>query len=189
MLISEPYRQQQKALHDDHTKPYGVASATYAPIVAKIINNYEVQTLLDYGAGARLTLIKTISEQRLVSRKFDYRAYEPAVEMYSKTPEPAEMVACIDVLEQIEPDLLDNVLDDLKRLTQRIGLFTVSTRPAMRVLSDGRNAHLIQESAEWWLPKFTDRFSLQTFQSQKDGFLVLVSPYDSNSISAAVIDQ
>lgn len=183
MLISEAYRAQQKALHDDPTQIYGTASQVYAPVVAKIINSYQVNTLLDYGAGARLTLIKTIAEQRLVQRKFDYRAYEPAVEMYAKTPEPAEMVACIDVLEHIEPDLLDNVLDDLKRLTQRIGLFTVSIRPAIRVLSDGRNAHLIQEPAEWWLPKITDRFCLQTFQRQKDGFLVLVSPLDSISVA------
>jgi hypothetical protein len=153
-----------------------VASASYAPMVAKMIDQYKVDTLLDYGAGARLTLIKTIAEQRLVSRKFDYRAYEPAIEMYAKSPEPAEMVACIDVLEHIEPDYLDNVLNDLKRVTQKIGLFTIACGPAGKMLSDGRNAHLIQEPPEWWLPKITDRFTLQTFQRTKEGFIVLVSP-------------
>jgi hypothetical protein len=181
-LISERYRAQQKMLHDDPTKPYGTVSAAYAPIVAKLINQHQIDTLLDYGAGSRLTLIKTISEQRLVTRKFDYRAYEPAIEMYAKTPEPAEMVACIDVLEHIEPDFLDDVLNDLKRVTSRIGLFTVSCVPAGKVLSDGRNAHLIQEPPEWWLPKITDRFKLQTFQRQEGGFLVLVSPVDNHGI-------
>jgi hypothetical protein len=175
-LITEQYREQQKILHADEKNPYGVASASYAPMVARIIDQYGINTLLDYGAGSRLTLIKTISEQRLVKRKFDYRAYEPAVEMYSKTPEPAEMVACIDVLEHIEPDCLDAVLDDLKRVTINVGLFTVSCGPARKFLSDGRNAHLIQEEPEWWLPKITDRFLLQTFQRTQDGFIVLVSP-------------
>lgn len=176
-LISERYRSLQKQLHD--TTEYGVASAGYAPMVAKLIDQNNVDTLLDYGAGSRLTLIKTIAEQRLVQRKFDYRAYEPAIEMHAKTPEPAEMVACIDVLEHIEPDCLDAVLDDLKRLTLRIGLFTVSCTPAAKTLADGRNAHLIQEPPEWWLPKITDRFTLQTFQRNRGGFVVLVSPLEA----------
>ena len=166
-------------MHEDTAHPYGVASAQYAPMVAKIIDQYAVDDLLDYGAGSRLTLIKTIAEQRLSKRKFNYHAYEPAIEMYSKTPEPAEMVACIDVLEHIEPSCLDAVLDDLKRVTKKIGLFTVATVPAVKTLPDGRNAHLIIEPAEWWLPRITDRFMLQSFQRNKGGFVVLVSPMES----------
>lgn len=177
MLISERYRDQQKQMHE--TTVYGIASAQYAPMVAKVIDQYAVDDLLDYGAGSRLTLIKTIAEQRLVKRKFNYHAYEPAIEMYAKTPDPAEMVACIDVLEHIEPDCLDAVLDDLKRVTSKIGLFTIATVPAGKTLPDGRNAHLIVEPAEWWLPRLTDRFMLQSFQRNKGGFVVLVSPLES----------
>lgn len=177
MLISERYRDQQKQMHE--TTVYGIASAQYATMVAKVIDQYAVDDLLDYGAGSRLTLIKTIAEQRLVKRKFNYHAYEPAIEMYAKTPEPAEMVACIDVLEHIEPDCLDAVLDDLKRVTSKIGLFTIATVPAGKTLPDGRNAHLIVEPAEWWLPRLTDRFMLQSFQRNKGGFVVLVSPLES----------
>jgi hypothetical protein len=177
MLISERYRDQQKQMHE--TTVYGIASAQYAPMVAKVIDQYAVDDLLDYGAGSRLTLIKTIAEQRLVKRKFNYHAYEPAIEMYAKTPEPAEMVACIDVLEHIEPNCLDAVLDDLKRVTSKIGLFTIATVLAGKTLPDGRNAHLIVEPAEWWLPKLTDRFMLQSFQRNKGGFVVLVSPLES----------
>lgn len=177
MLITERYRDQQKQMHE--TTVYGIASAQYAPMVAKVIDQYAVDDLLDYGAGSRLTLIKTIAEQRLVKRKFNYHAYEPAIEMYAKTPEPAEMVACIDVLEHIEPNCLDAVLDDLKRVTKKIGLFTIATVPAGKTLPDGRNAHLIVEPAEWWLPRLTDRFMLQSFQRNKGGFVVLVSPLES----------
>lgn len=177
MLISERYRDQQKQMHE--TTVYGIASAQYATMVAKVIDQYAVDDLLDYGAGSRLTLIKTIAEQRLVKRKFNYHAYEPAIEMYAKTPDPAEMVACIDVLEHIEPDCLDAVLDDLKRVTSKIGLFTIATVPAGKTLPDGRNAHLIVEPAEWWLPRLTDRFMLQSFQRNKGGFVVLVSPLES----------
>lgn len=178
MLISEQYRAQQRQMHADKKNPYGIASAQFAPMVAKIIDQNEIDELVDYGAGSRLTLIKTISENRMVKRKFDYRPYEPAIAQYAKTPEPAEMVACIDVLEHIEPECLDDVLNDLKRLTKRIGFFTVHCGPAGKTLPDGRNAHIIQEPPEWWLPKITDRFTLQTFQRNAGGFMVLVSPLE-----------
>lgn len=173
MLISEEYRQQQKALHDEGH--YGVTAGKYAPMVCKLIEQHNVETVLDYGAGSKFTLIRAINERRLCSKAFKYIPYEPAVPAYAEAPKPAEMVVCIDVLEHIEPDLLDNVLDDLKRVTERIGLFTVSCVPASKVLPDGRNAHLIQEPPEWWLPKITDRFVLQTFQRTPDGLIVLVS--------------
>ena len=38
----------------------------------------------------------------------------------------------------------------------------------MKVLPDGRNAHLTQEPIEWWLPKLTDRFDIQTLQKVGD---------------------
>ena len=174
MLITEQYREQQKALHA--VGNYGIASAEFAPMVAKVIDGHKVKKVLDYGAGSKLTLIRTISEKRLVSAAFDYVPYEPAVPQYADAPEPAEMVVCIDVLEHIEPECLDAVLDDLKRLTERVGLFTVHCGPAGKTLPDGRNAHVIQEPPEWWLPKITDRFTLQSFQRRPAGFVVLVSP-------------
>lgn len=174
MLITEQYREQQKAMHAAGN--YGTASVECAPMVAKVIDSQNVSKVLDYGAGSKLTLIRTISEKRLAKRAFDYTPYEPAVEQYSQTPEPTEMVVCIDVLEHIEPECLDAVLDDLKRVTERLGLFTIHCGPASKMLPDGRNAHLIQEPPEWWLPKITDRFTLQTFQRTDAGFVVLVSP-------------
>lgn len=173
MLITEDYRQTQKDLHQDPN--YGTASVQYAPLVAKIINQYQVQELLDYGAG-KLRLLKTIAEKRLVEHQFRYVPYEPADDRYSDRPRPCEMVTCIDVLEHIEPDLLDNVLDDLKRITGEIGFFTVHCGPAVKHLPDGRNAHLTQEPMAWWLPKFTARFELQTVQKTGGGFWLLVTP-------------
>jgi hypothetical protein len=84
------------------------------------------------------------------------------------------MVACIDVLEHIEPACLEEVLDDLMRLTKAVGFFSVHTGPAIKTLSDGRNAHLIQQPPEWWLPKFIERFEVQTFQRVESGFYVIV---------------
>ncbi|MEO8441386.1 MAG: hypothetical protein ABI547_02790, partial [Betaproteobacteria bacterium] len=89
-------------------------------------------------------------------------------------PEPCGLVACIDVLEHIEPDLLDHVLDDLQRVVAGVGIFTVHIGAAQKVLPDGRNAHLIQQPAAWWLPKFFARFELLTFDRLPDGFWIVV---------------
>lgn len=170
-LITDDYRKQQEELHKN--PDYGRASEAYAPIVAKVINGHQVDRVLDYGAG-KGNLLKALVAQKLLDRPVKFQHYEPAREEWAFEPDPTEMVCCIDVLEHIEPHLIENVLDDLQRVTQRIGLFTVATTPAMKTLPDGRNAHLIQEEADWWLPKLMARFELHTFQRQPDGFLVLL---------------
>ena len=171
LLISDDYKRQQEYLHENTV--YGTASIEYAPLVAEIVNNLGVSELLDYGCSARCNLIKTINEKRLVKHQFKYIPYDPAVERFSETPTPTEMVACIDVLEHIEPDLLENVLNDLERVTEVVGVFTVHCGPAAKVLQDGRNAHLIQKPSEWWLPKIMERFDLQSFARTEHGFTVV----------------
>lgn len=166
-LISDEYRQLQAELHKN--KDYGVASVHFAPIVSRVCNQYGVQELLDYGAGkGRLMASLTVDHPMRI------QCYDPAIPKWADAPEPSEMVACIDVLEHIEPQKLENVLDDLKRVTKRIGLFTVATVPATKSLADGRNAHLIVEPSQWWLPKILERWELHVFQKTADGFLVVV---------------
>lgn len=169
MLISEEYRAQQTALHKNPA--YGTASVGYAPLVTQIINKLEIKDLLDYGCG-KMRLFEAFRGH--VNHKMTLQAYDPAIPERATRPVPSNMVTCIDVLEHIEPDFLDAVLDDLKDLTLFVGFFSVHCGPAMKVLPDGRNAHLIQEPPEWWLPKFIDRFELQTFQRVPNGFYVIV---------------
>jgi len=70
------------------------------------------------------------------------------------------MVVCIDVLEHIEPECIDSVLDHLKDLTERILFVTICMTSSSQWMDDGRNAHLIQEPKEWWLPKIEERFDI-----------------------------
>lgn len=171
LLISEEYREMQRELHEN--PDYGVASVGYAPLVAEVLKMVGATELLDYGAGkGRLGL--TLRQH--IQRPLKIHHYDPAVPEWSAPPEPCEFVACIDVLEHIEPHLLDNVLDDLQRVTLVAGVFTVHTQPAVKVLPDGRNAHLIQQPPRWWLSKFTDRFELVTFNRMPMGFWVGVEP-------------
>lgn len=177
MLITEEYRQQQAYLHANTT--YGVVGGEYAADVVRVMKQMQADALLDYGSGSRLSLLHGL--RGLGVADIDYRPYDPAVPEYAADPEPCELVCCLDVLEHIEPELLDNVLDDLQRLTLSVGLFSIHSRPAFKTLPDGRNAHLIQEGAAWWLPKLLERFELQSFQRRKGGFVVIVTRLDNGA--------
>lgn len=170
-LISDSYRQQQAELHA--TGSYGVVGQEFSPDVARIMKQLGTEELLDYGAGSRLSLKRGLDELGVTG--YEYRPYEPAIPEYAGEPAPSALVCCIDVLEHIEPELLDNVLDDLKRVTQGVGFFTIHTGKAGKTLSDGRNAHLIQQPADWWLPKILERWTLQSFQARPKGFAVIVT--------------
>ena len=94
---------------------------------------------------------------------FQYYPYDPAFPEYGP-PKEADLVCCIDVLEHIEEIFLDNVLNDLKKITKKLGFFTIHTGPAVKILEDGRNAHLIQKTPSWWLPKMCSKFEIKHLQ-------------------------
>lgn len=149
MLLTESYREQNKQLHKRGN--YGIKGHIYADAIAMVCASVGTTDLLDYGCGQG-TLKKALP--------FPIREYDPCIAGVDKPPEPADVVACTDVLEHIEPECLDAVLDDLRRVTRMAGFFAIDTRPAKKVLPDGRNAHLIQQGADWWFPRLYERFSV-----------------------------
>lgn len=165
MLITDAYRQEQEALHARGN--YGTASLQFGEIVSSIVEATGSKTLLDYGCGSMRNLTKVLNCD------VDYLGYDPAIPEFS-VKEPCDLVVCIDVLEHIEPDLLENVLDDLLMLTKRWAFFTVHTGPAVKTLSDGRNAHLIQKPSSWWLDRLMKRWELHRFDRTRAGFNVLL---------------
>jgi hypothetical protein len=84
--------------------------------------------------------------------------YDPCIEGLDKRPEPADVVICTDVLEHVEPKCLENVLDDLRKLTKVICFVSVCLTPAMKKYPDGQNCHLSLMDYEYWYAKFRKRF-------------------------------
>lgn len=147
MLISEAYKQQNQELHAHGD--FGVMGSRYAHIIARICETEGTRDVLDYGCG----------QQALArSMPFPVRGYDPCIPGLDAGPQPADIVSCTDVLEHVEPDCIDAVLDHLGGLTKRVAFLVIPTRPAKKFLPDGRNAHLIQQPAEWWFPKLYARF-------------------------------
>lgn len=169
-VISEDYRKLQQELHKNPN--YGVMSIQFAPLVKQFIEQRGFTSLSDYGAGKQ-NLNKTLVAEHGVS--IAYHPYDPAFPEYG-APMPADLVCCIDVLEHIEPELLDNVLDELAAITLNTGLFSIHTGAAAKHLADGRNAHLIQRPSSWWLPRLCERFEIELLNPTPGGFFVLVHP-------------
>jgi len=170
LTITEEYRKLQQELHLNPN--YGVASLHFASMVAELIQQAGIKSISDYGAGKQ-NLIKALNKAGIHP---DYRPYDPVFPEYG-SPTHADLVCCIDVLEHIEPDLIDNVLAELASITVNIGFFSIHMGPAAKVLSDGRNAHLIQKPSSWWLPKLSRHFDVMQLQSHQimgNGFWVIV---------------
>jgi hypothetical protein len=147
MLISEEYRRLNEELHRTDPTWGGGLSSWAVAWIAKL----KPATILDYGAG----------KQSLARLKgYDIRSYDPAIQKIAGPPEPADLVACFQVLEHVEPEFLDNVLDHIQRLALKHVAFTVCTELASKVLADGRNAHLIVEPVHWWLGKMLPRWDV-----------------------------
>jgi hypothetical protein len=66
---------------------------------------------------------------------------------------------------------------DLNEITENLGFFSVHMGPAAKILTDGRNAHLIQRPTSWWLPVLCEYFEilhLQWHNMMGKGFWVIV---------------
>ncbi len=129
--------------------------------VAKLVRQYGAKSVLDCGCGKR-TLWRAC--RRRFDGKVRWQNYDPCLPGLDARPAPADLVICCDVLEHVEPYCLDEVLDDLRRLSNKAVLLAVCTGPGNRNLRDGRNTHLIIESAEWWLPRILQRFKMTYFR-------------------------
>jgi hypothetical protein len=166
MLITPEYAKEQARLHN--TGNYGVTALQYGETVSGLVEMSGAKTLLDYGCGSKRSLATVLNCDVL------YQGYDAGVEAYSKDPDPAELLVCIDVLEHIEPECLDAVLKHMASKCQKLAFVTIHTGPAAKTLKDGRNAHLIQKDEAFWLPKLLEHFRMIKFQVRKSGFEVLM---------------
>lgn len=153
-LISEDYRKLNTDLHESNPG-YGANAYRHIESVMMLTKIFESEDILDYGCG---------KSSLAINLPFPIKQYDPAVPKYSTLPKPADIVTCTDVLEHIEPYYLEDVLDHLQQLTRRACFVVVSTVAARKTLADGRNAHLIQKPAKWWMDRLWDRFELANFE-------------------------
>jgi hypothetical protein len=167
LLITDNYKQLNREKHLS-SKSYGTQGHKHAGEVMGLMQNYGLKTVLDYGCGKA-----TLKESFPPEMNGVVSCYDPCIDEHSGRPSPADLLVCTDVMEHIEPDCLGAVLADMASLTKQYAYLNISTVPANKHLSDGRNAHLIVESWRWWADVVREHFTLVTGEVNPIEFNVL----------------
>lgn len=151
-LFSDQYLDQIRQLHTMRT--WGASGYSHAPVVAKYRRQIGATTVLDYGCG-RATLKKALIDIDPDIKPNWISEYDPAIPGKDNLPDPADLLVANDVLEHIEPDKVENTLRCIRALALKGAYFTIALSLSKVSLPDGRNAHLVIESEDWWLRKLT----------------------------------
>lgn len=126
-----------------HEQEYGVSGWKWADDIMCLANAIGAENILDYGAG-RGTLAKEIGQ--------DIKAqnYDPVT--FPCNPDPADIVVCTDVLEQIDLESLDPCLDHIKSLARKAVFIVIPKHPKRKA----ENA--IRAGEDWWLERLSPRW-------------------------------
>ncbi len=164
--ISKGYLALQRELHE--AGEYGRKGDRWAKKVEELYNHYKCSSVLDFGCG-RAKLSKALPHLSM-------RNYDPCIPKRAAAPEPADLVVSCDVLEHIEPDYIDNVLTHIRSLTKVAFFAVIGMEPAMKFLSDGRNAHVLLRPRDWWLDMFgKHKFSIDDVTEKGARNLIIVA--------------
>lgn len=152
-MYTPAYIEQLKQLHGNIKKKKGFGGKMKdLGQFNTFMKKWQPKTVLDYGCGKGV-ILANLRDQYPSSA---FEGYDPAVEMFSIDPNKKfECLFSNDVLEHIEPEHIDNVLEHIKLLSGKYVWLRIDTKPARKTLPDGRNAHLIQESPDWWTDKIS----------------------------------
>lgn len=150
------------------TKEYGAMGHNHAGIVKQLIDAYGPD-VLDYGCGKQ-----TLSD----ALGMPIQGYDPAVAGLDTEPTPATIVVCINVLEFILEEDLDDVLEHIASKMKKIGVFVIATTTSVLNFVDEKNAHRTVKPPTWWLNKLSKHFDVQQFAKNPKGreFMLTVNP-------------
>jgi len=129
----------------------GHSTKKNSALIKSLIALHEAVTILDFGSGKG----KQYDEDKLHEEWGVPRPtlYDPAVIGISSLPNafrPFDGVICCDVLEHLEGDELRHAIFNATLRAKKFAFFSISCRPAKKILPDGRNCHLTIEPPDWW---------------------------------------
>jgi len=146
-IASEEYRELLKKHHNDNDD-WG-SSININNFAKQAISKFNPIDILDFGSGkggGTKAFKELYPDKTIIS-------FDPAFQGEDCLPEKVDMIYTKDFLEHIEPQCLDYVLKKHFNIVKKVCFHSICTRKAGAILPDGRNAHLIVETPEWWRNK------------------------------------
>ena len=164
-LISDEYKQQIRQLHTANDI-WGNGPRGHILRIARWIYDSKITELLDYGCGKG----KNIPYMLPIS----IINYDPGVPQWENDPKVCEHLMCMDVLEHIEPELIDDVLAHIASKFTQEALMSISLVEAKEYLPDGRNAHILLHPVAWWIEKLEEFFEIRSIEFKSNCILTFV---------------
>jgi cyclopropane fatty-acyl-phospholipid synthase-like methyltransferase len=147
-LINDDYKRQLQEMHATHKK-FSRSGGKKLKLIERFITQYTPTSVIDFGCshGELLPLLVEHYSIRAVG-------YDPGVVEFENIPTTAvDCLTSTDVLEHVEPEMIDDTLKIINTLFTKSAFLLIASYPAKKSLPDGRNAHLIIESFNWWKNK------------------------------------
>ena len=150
MKLSKEYIEELELLHSK--KSFGTQQSIPKE-VNDILQKNKVSSFLDYGCGKGL-LSKSIKNQYPDINLYSYDPVTSPIDI----PNSVEFTYSSDVLEHVEPNEIDQTLDNLFKISNHQYHY-IACHLAKKSLTDGRNAHLIVEPSAWWKDKISNKLN------------------------------
>jgi len=163
-VISDEQKELNRRLHAQNdqfgNRPDAAGVGANLPVALSRMHQLGAcNSVLDYGTGKGKLITRLRHE---LSPGITVDGYDPAVEEWSRRPtRQADILTCLDVLEHIEMESIDAVLLDIKNLTKNFCYLVIDLQPAVKILPDGRNAHILLAPPEWWVGRISQLFACQ----------------------------
>lgn len=125
----------------------------YKEFLKETFENFNINSILDYGSGRVNWESKNFDEIRSVSAKNYFKLkevslYDPSIDIDNR--KKADCVLSFDVLEHIFISDIKNVLDDIFVNATKLVVIQVACYPAKAKLPNGENAHVLIRNPLWW---------------------------------------
>lgn len=155
--MSQELIEQYKQLHA--SRPDYGSGASFFNRIHNLMLDYKCRTMLDYGCGKGMFVSKVRKAGKIIAD-----GYDPAVPTYNLMPRGYfDAVVCLDVLEHIPVEEVDDFIRPIAYLCNRFLFFNISCREAKEVLPNGENAHCTVRSPLWWSRKIAGQLLYPEF--------------------------
>jgi len=173
----------------------GEALAEYKHNVFNLIKENNVKTILDYGCGKAKFHPILFNNKKVPGSPMDISIipYDPAVPEFANKPtEQYDLVLCVDVMEHVQEDKVEEVFKDIFTYSNRVFL-TITCYPATQTLVNGKNAHYTIKEPDWWKEKLKpyDGNYIVIFQTKPDrgGKIINKEEWRPNKITLKKLEK